>query len=694
MMDNPDTIFPLNRIRNIGIIAHIDAGKTTLTERILYYTGRVHRIGEVDEGSATMDWMDQEKERGITITSAATYCMWKGYKINIIDTPGHVDFTVEVERSLRVLDGGIIIFSAVEGVEPQSETVWRQANRYNVPRITFINKMDRIGADFFRTVEMMEKRFSMIPLIIQLPIGSENEFQGIVDVVKMKGYIWEEETLGATYREIDIPEELRQDALQYREKMLEIIAEYNEGIAEKFVSDIEISEEEIRSNIRSLTLKNIVTPVYCGSAFKNKGVQKILYAIVEYLPSPLEVPSVKGINPHSEKTEERKSDVNEPFSALVFKIVSDPHGRLSFARVYSGMVSTGKTLLNVYAGKRERVSKIIQMHANKRTEVKSAHAGEIVAFVGFKTTKTGDTLTDQKYPILLEPPIFPEPVISISIESKTRDDQGKLAYALERMLDEDPTFRVRHDKETGQTLISGMGELHLEIIVERMRREYGVSIKTGYPRVAYRETITNTAESEGRFIKQTGGKGMFGDVKLRIEPSKEKFKFIDETKGGVIPSEFIPAIQEGVEEAMKTGILAGYPIINLNVYLTDGSYHPVDSSPLAFKIAGSIAFKNAYQKANPVLLEPVMRIEVIVSLEYLGNVIEDLRMRRAKISSIEQNKDAQVILAIGPLSEFFGYATSLRSLTKGRGVYSIMFDHYEYLSQEYFDKLLKKLRGY
>ncbi len=693
-MDKEGAIFPLNRIRNIGIVAHIDAGKTTLTERVLYYTGRVHRIGEVDEGSATMDWMEQEKERGITITSAATYCMWKGYKINIIDTPGHVDFTVEVERSLRVLDGGVIIFSAVEGVEPQSETVWRQGDRYNVPRITFINKMDRVGADFFRTVEMMNKKFSIIPLVIQLPIGVENEFEGIVDVIRMKGYIWETETLGATYKEVEIPEALKQDALKYREKMLETISEYNEEVAEKFVSDEEISEAEIRNNIRDLTLRNIVTPVYCGSAFKNKGVQKVLDAIVEYLPSPLDVPPIKGTNPYSNKIEERKADINEPFSALVFKIVSDPHGRLSFARVYSGMVSTGKTLLNVSAGKRERVSRIIQMHANKRTEIKKAYAGEIVAFVGFRTTKTGDTLTDQKYPLFFEPPIFPEPVISISIEPKTREAQQKLAYALERMLDEDPTFRVRQDKETGQTLISGMGELHLEIIVERMKREYGVRVKTGYPRVAYRETITEIAEGEGRFIKQTGGKGMFGDVKIRIEPSNEKFEFIDETKSGVIPAEFIPAIQEGIEEAMETGILAGYPVINLKVFLTDGSYHPVDSSALAFKIAGSIAFKNAYQKANPVLLEPVMRIEVLVPLEHLGNVIEDLRMRRAKIQSIEQNKDVQIILAIGPLSEFFGYATSLRSLTRGRGVYSMMFDHYEHLSPEYLDKLLKKLRGY
>ncbi len=693
-MDKSDAIFPLNRIRNIGIVAHIDAGKTTLTERILYYTGRVHRIGEVDEGSATMDWMDQEKERGITITSAATYCMWKGYKINIIDTPGHVDFTVEVERSLRVLDGGVIIFSAVEGVEPQSETVWRQGDKYGVPRITFINKMDRVGADFFRTVEMMEKKFSIIPLILQLPIGTENEFRGIVDIMKMKGYIWDTETLGATYKEIEIPDELKQTSLKYREKMLEIISEHNEGVAEKFVTDVEISEEEIKDNIRDLTLKNVITPVYCGSAFKNKGVQKVLDAIIDYLPSPLEVPPVKGTNPDTDKEEERSADVGEPFSALVFKIVSDPHGRLSFARIYSGTVSTGKTLLNVSAGKRERVSRIIQMHANKRAEIKEAHAGEIAAFVGFRSTKTGDTLTDQKHPLLFEPPTFPEPVISISIESKTREDQSKLAYALERMLDEDPTFRVRQDKETGQTLISGMGELHLEIIVERMRREYGVKVKTGYPRVAYRETITDIAESEGRFVKQSGGKGMFGDVKLRIEPSKNRFEFIDKTKGGVIPVEFIPAVQEGVEEAMETGILAGYPVINLDVYLIDGSYHPVDSSALAFKIAGSIAFKNAYQKANPVLLEPVMRIEVLVPLEHLGNVIEDLRMRRAKIQSIEQNKEEQIILAIGPLSEFFGYTTRLRSLTKGRGVYSMMFDHYEHLTPEYLDKLLKKLRGY
>jgi len=693
-MNKKQPTFPLNRIRNIGIIAHIDAGKTTLTERVLYYTGKVHRIGEVDEGSATMDYMEQEKERGITITSAATSCMWKGYKINIIDTPGHVDFTVEVERSLRVLDGSVIIFSAVEGVEPQSETVWRQSDKYKVPRITFINKMDRNGADFFRTVQMMEKKFSIIPLIIQLPIGVENTFQGIIDIIKMKAYIWEIETLGATYKEIEIPEELKKISSGYREKLLVTISEYNEDMAEKFVSDIEISEDEIKHNIRDLTLKNIITPVLCGSAFKNKGVQKILDAVVEYLPSPSEVPSIKGKNPHSNKEEERKANIEAPFSALVFKIVSDPHGRLSFARVYSGIVSIGKTLLNVAKEKRERISRIIQMHANKRTEIKEASAGEIVAFVGFRTTKTGDTLTDQKHPLLFEPPTFPEPVISISIEPKTREDHEKLAYALERMLDEDPTFKVRQDKETGQTLISGMGELHLEIIVERMKREYDVKAKTGYPRVAYRETITASAEGEGRFIKQSGGKGMFGDVKIRITPSENKFEFINKTKGGIIPEEFIPAVKEGIEEAMETGILAGYPVINLNIYLIDGSYHPVDSTPLAFKIAGSIAFKNAYQKANPVLLEPVMKIEIFVPLEYLGNILEDLRMRRAKVQNIEQTKDAQIILAIGPLSEFFGYATRLRSLTKGRGVYSMMFDHYEYLSQEYLDKLLKKLRGY
>ncbi|RKZ21884.1 elongation factor G [bacterium] len=688
--------YKIERIRNIGIIAHIDAGKTTLTERILYYTGKVHRMGEVDEGSATMDYLEQEKKRGITIVSAATTCYWKGHRINIIDTPGHVDFTVEVERSLRVLDGGVVIFSAVEGVEPQSETVWRQANRYGVPRIVFVNKLDRTGSDFYRTVKQIEEKLKARPLVITIPLGEESEFRGVVDVIKMKAYVWHEETLGATYDTIDIPDELKKKAEEYREKLIEHLADFDERITVKYLEGEEIRPSEIKTALREATIKTFGFPVFCGAALRNKGVQPVLDGVIDYLPSPADLPPIKGENPKTGKEVERKPSLDEPFSALVFKIVSDPHGRLSYARVYSGRIEAGKTVLNVSTGKRERISKIFLMHADRRTEMKEAKAGEIVAFVGLRTTKTGDTITDQKHPIYLEPPVIPEPVISVAIEPRTRADQDKLSLALQRMADEDPTFRIRRDPETGQTLISGMGELHLEIIVDRMKKDYRVDVRVGQPRVAYRETIKDVAEGEGKFIKQTGGAGMYGHVILRLEPHPEgkHFEFVDETKGGVIPPQFVQPIKEGIEEAMETGGLAGYPVIKIRAVLTGGSWHEVDSNDMAFKIAASMAFREAYMRANPVLLEPVMRIEVMVPHDYLGGVIEDLNSRRARILEIEHRPDFQIVHAIGPLSEFFGYATTLRSLTKGRGSYMMQFDHYAEIPPEEHEKILFRVRGY
>jgi len=685
--------FDIRKIRNIGIMAHIDAGKTTLTERILYYTGKVHRIGEVDEGSATMDYMDQEKERGITITSAATTCYWKGYRINIIDTPGHVDFTVEVERSLRVLDGGIVIFSGVEGVESQSETVWKQANRYNIPRVTFINKLDRMGSNFFRTIEMMKEKLTANPLIINFPIGCESSFQGAVDIIEQKGYIWENETLGVTYKEIPIPEEYRDKFYKIREDVIDTISLYDERIMELYLNGEEIEKELLYSAIRGATISGVVSPVFCGSALKNIGVQKVLDGVVRFLPSPLDVPPIKGVNPDSKKEELRKPDEDEPFSGLVFKTLNDQHGKLSLMRIYSGRISRGETLLNVNENKRERVSKIFLMHANKRLEVDSASVGEIVGIIGFKNARTGYTFSSMKSPILLEPPFIPQPVIFVSIEPKTISDQDKLDMALKALSEEDPTFKVRRDRETGQTLISGMGELHLEVIVERIKREFGVRARVGKPRVAYRETITKGAVGEGKYIKQSGGKGQYGHVILKIEPT-ENYKFIVDLKGNIIPKEFIKPIKEGVEESLESGILTGFPVVNVSVYLIGGSYHEVDSSEVAYRIAASIAFKDAYRKADPLLLEPIVKLEILLPKEYIGDVVQDLNSKRSRILGFEHRPDFEIINVLTPLSELFGYSTTLRSITKGRGIYTMQFDHYERLPEKIYEKTIKKVRGY
>ena len=671
---------PLNMVRNIGIMAHIDAGKTTTTERILYYTGRTHKIGEVHDGTATMDWMEQEKERGITITSACTTCFWREHRINIIDTPGHVDFTVEVERALRVLDGGVVVFCAVGGVEPQSETVWRQADKYRVPRIAFVNKMDRVGADFFNVVEMMEERLGANPCPIQIPLGAEADFQGVIDLVHMKAIIWEEETLGAKFHYADIPEDYLDMAHEYREKLLEKISDVDEEIMEKYLMEGEISPQEILAALRKGTLDLTFVPVLCGSAFKNKGVQPLLDAIVDLLPSPLDIPPVKGINPDTREEEVRHTDPNEPFAALAFKVMVDPFvGQLVFFRVYSGRLESGDTVYNPVRKRKERIGRILRMHANKREEITAVEAGDIAAAVGLKYTLTGDTLCDPGHPILLEAMEFPEPVISVAIEPKTRADQDKLGMALARLAQEDPSFKVKVDEETGETIISGMGELHLEIIVDRLRREFGVEANVGKPQVAYRETIRKKAKAEGRYVKQTGGRGQYGVVFLELEPLEPGSGFIFEDKivGGAIPKEYIPAVEKGVREAAETGVLAGYPMVDLKVTLYDGSYHEVDSSEMAFKIAASMAFKEAVQKAQPVLLEPIMKVEVVVPEEYMGEVIGDLNSRRGRIQGIDERKNAKVITALVPLAEMFGYATTLRSLTQGRGTYTMQFSHYE-----------------
>ena len=688
-----ETRVPIERIRNIGIMAHIDAGKTTTTERILYYTGRTHKIGEVHEGTATMDWMEQEKERGITITAAATTCFWRNHRINIIDTPGHVDFTVEVERSLRVLDGAITVLCAVGGVEPQTETVWRQADKYRVPRIVFVNKMDRVGADFFGAVDMIEERLGAKPLVVQLPIGAEADFVGVVDLIDMKAIVWEEETLGAKYHYEEIPEDLKDLAEEYREKLIETLADVDEAIMEKYLEGGEITSDEIKAAIRKGTINLDFFPVLCGSAFKNKGVQPLLDAVVDYLPSPVDLPPVKGVNPETGEEEVRYPSEDEPFCALAFKVMVDPFvGQLVYFRVYSGSMKTGDSVLNTRRGKKERIGRLLRMHANKREEITEVRAGDIAAAVGLKDVITGDTICDIKHPIVLESMEFPEPVISVAIEPKTKADQDKLGNALSKLAQEDPSFRVRFDEETGQTLISGMGELHLEIIVDRLRREFKVDANVGKPQVAYRETIKKPAKAEGKYIKQTGGRGQYGHVVIEIEPLEpgSGFVFEDHIVGGVIPKEYIPAVEKGIREAMETGVLAGYPMVDVKVKLVDGSYHEVDSSDMAFKIAGSMAFKEAASKAHPVLLEPIMKVEVIVPEEYMGEVIGDLNARRGKIQSISERKNAKVIDALVPLAEMFGYATTLRSLTQGRGTFTMQFSHYEEVPQNVAQEIIGK----
>jgi elongation factor G len=672
----------IENLRNIGIMAHIDAGKTTTTERILFYSGRTHKIGEVHEGATEMDWMPQERERGITITSAATQCQWKHCRINIIDTPGHVDFTVEVERSVRVLDGAVALFCAVGGVEPQSETVWRQADKYGVPRIAFVNKMDRIGADFFNAVKMMRDRLECHPVPIQVPIGAEEKFRGIIDLVEMRARLWpsDDQDRGRKFVDSDIPPELSDLAGAWREKMLEALSEYDDAFAERFLEEADFTAEELHGHIRRATTQSNITPVLCGSAFKNKGVQLLLDAVINYLPSPLDVGAVKGTDPDSGELAERQPRDAEPFSALAFKIMSDPHvGKLTYLRVYSGKMDRGASCLNSNKDKHERLGRILLMHANDREQIDEIRTGDIIAVVGLRTTQTGDTLCDPDHPIVLEALHPPEPVIAVAIEPKTKADQDKLGRALGALVEEDPTFKVKHDPETNQTIISGMGELHLEILVDRMKREFNVEANVGAPQVAYRETITRAVEAEGRFIRQSGGRGQYGHCALRVEPAQagEGFEFVNQIVGGVIPREFIPPIEKGVIEAMKSGVLAGYPIVDVKVTLLDGSFHEVDSSEMAFQIAGSMGFKEAARKAGPVLLEPIMELEITTPDDYLSGVIGNLQQRRAKIAEMAPRGHAHVIGAVAPLSEMFGYATALRSLTQGRATYHMEFSHYE-----------------
>lgn len=683
--------FPLNKYRNIGIMAHIDAGKTTTTERILYYTGRVHKVGETHDGAAVMDWMEQEQERGITITSAATTCQWKDHRINIIDTPGHVDFTVEVERSLRVLDGAIAVFCSVGGVEPQSETVWRQADKYHVPRIAFINKMDRMGADFFRVVEMIKERLGANAVPIQLPIGKEDSFTGMIDLINMEAILYRDE-LGVDFERAEIPEEYRELAEEYREKLIETVVEKDDELMMKYLEGEEISIDEIKKTIRKAVVNVELIPVLCGSAFRNKGVQLLLDAVVDYLPSPLDVPAVTGINPATGEEESRTPSDDEPFAALAFKIMTDPYvGKLAFFRVYSGVLNSGSYVLNSTKNIRERIGRILQMHANHREEKDAVHAGDLAAAVGLKNTSTGDTLCDQDKPIILESMEFPEPVIDVAIEPKTQADQDKLGVALQKLAEEDPTFRVKTDEETGQTVISGMGELHIEIIVDRLLREFKVNANIGKPQVAYRETISGTATNvEGKYVRQSGGRGQYGHVVIDIEPLEEGAGFIFENNivGGIIPKEYIPAIEAGIKEAMGNGVLAGYPMVDVKVRLHDGSYHEVDSSEMAFKIAGSIAFKEAANRAKPILLEPIMSVEVTTPEEYMGDVIGDLNSRRGQVQGMEPRANAQVVKALVPLSEMFGYATDLRSKTQGRATYSMQFSHYEPAPKSVVDEIL------
>lgn len=687
---------PLEKVRNIGIMAHIDAGKTTTTERVLYYTGINYKIGEVHEGTATMDWMPQEQERGITITSAATTCSWRDHRINIIDTPGHVDFTAEVERSLRVLDGAVAVFCAVGGVEPQSETVWRQADRYQVPRVAFINKMDRVGANFAGVVNQMRDKLKANPVPIQIPLGSEESFAGVIDLVTMKALRYVEETLGAEHQVEEIPEEYRAEAEEYRERLSEGVAETSEELLEVYLGEGDLSEEQIRQGLRQGTLAGQLVPVLCGSAFKNKGVQPLLDAVVDYLPSPLDVPPIEGHAIDSGELEVRHADDDEPFSALIFKIMTDSYvGQLAFMRVYSGHLATGATVVNATSGKKERIGRLLKMHANKREEISEVYAGDICAAVGLRSVSTGDTICDPAKPIVLEAMHFPEPVIAVAIEPKTKADQDKLGFALSKLTQEDPTFRVQTDEETGQTIISGMGELHLEIIIDRLTREFSIGANIGRPQVAYRETITEEAKAEGRFVRQSGGRGQYGHAKIRIWPLSDgsDFEFEDEIRGGTIPKEFIKPVQMGIREAMERGILAGYPMVGVGVALYDGSYHEVDSSELAFKVAGSMAFQAAAKKARPVLLEPIMEVEVVTPEVYMGDVIGDLNSRRGRIVNMEPRAGFQVVTAHVPLAEMFGYATDLRSVSQGRATYTMQFDHYDEVPKQLADDLVARSRG-
>jgi elongation factor G len=686
--------FPLEKTRNIGIIAHIDAGKTTTTERILFYTGRVHKIGEVHEGSATMDWMVQEQERGITITSAATTCQWRGHRINIIDTPGHVDFTVEVERSLRVLDGAVGVFDAKGGVEPQSETVWRQADKYGVPRIAYVNKMDIVGADFLGCVEQMRTRLGANAVPIQLPIGAEDTFVGMVDLVTMQAIIYTDD-LGTRSEAREIPDDMKEMAEEYRTKLLEAAAEVDEELMIKYLEGEEITVEELKAAIRKGTCSGQLFPVLCGSSYRNKGVQPMLDAVVDYLPSPLDIPSVKGWTLDGEPTERHASD-DEPFAALAFKIMSDPFvGKLAFFRVYSGTLTSGSYVLNSTKGKRERIGRVMQMHANHREEIDAVYAGDIAAAVGLKDTTTGDTLCDEKHPVVLESMEFPEPVIHVSIEPKTKADQDKLALALGKLTEEDPTFRTYTDQETGQTIIAGMGELHLEIIVDRLQREFKVECNVGRPQVAYKETITTSVEQEGKFIRQTGGRGQYGHVKILLEPLPRGagYQFENKIVGGVVPKEYVPAVDEGIQEAMQNGVLAGYPLVDIKATLFDGSYHEVDSSEMAFKIAASMALKAGAAKANPVLLEPIMKVEVVVPEEYMGDIMGDINSRRGRIEGMDTRGNARVIRGYVPLAEMFGYSTSLRSRTQGRGTYSMEFHSYEEVPKNIAQEIISKSKG-
>jgi len=677
-------------------MAHIDAGKTTTTERVLYYTGVSHRMGEVHDGAAVMDWMAQEQERGITITSAATTCFWKGVRINIIDTPGHVDFTVEVERALRVLDGAVAVFCAVGGVEPQSETVWRQAEKYHVPRIAFVNKMDRTGADFFRVVDMMRSRLAANPVPVEIPIGREQDFRGVIDLVEMKAVIWDEESLGATFQITDIPEDLFPLAEKRREELIEEIASQDDVLMEKYLGGEDLSNEEVRNGLRQATIDLRIVPVLCGSAFKNKGVQNLLDAVVDYLPSPVEVPPVKGIDPKTQQELVRVSADETPFSALAFKVMTDPFvGQLTFFRIYSGSLKTGQAAFNSSRGKTERFGRLLKMHANKREEIKEVYSGDIFAAVGLKHTMTGDTLCDAAQPCLLETIEFPEPVIHIALEPKTKADQDKLSVALGKLLQEDPSLRVRTDDETGQTILSGMGELHLEIITDRLRREFSVEANVGAPQVAYRESISQTVEVQGKFVRQSGGRGQFGDCWLRVEPQDpgQGFEFVDAIKGGVIPKEYIPAVKQGAFEATQVGPLAGFPVVDVKVTCFDGSFHEVDSSELAFKVAASMGFKEGVRKAAPILLEPIMAVEVVVPEDYMGDVIGDLTSRRGKILGMESRSGGQVINSQVPLSEMFGYSTDLRSLTQGRATYTMVFDHYEQVPKIIADEIIEKVKS-
>ena len=687
--------FPLEKTRNIGIMAHIDAGKTTTTERILFYTGRVHKIGETHEGAATMDWMEQEKERGITITSAATTCHWKGHRINIIDTPGHVDFTVEVERSLRVLDGSVAVFCAKGGVEPQSETVWRQADKYSVPRMAYVNKMDITGANFYNVVQMMKDRLGANAVPIQLPIGYEDTFEGMVDLIKMKAIVYGDK-LGKDEEFVEIPEDMKEKAEEYRQALIEAVAESDDDLMMKYLEGEELTEEEIMTGIRKQTIACKMTPVCCGSSYKNKGVQPLLDAIVAFMPAPTDIPHIKGVNPETGEEDERPTSDEEPFAALAFKIMTDPYvGKLAFFRVYSGTLESGSYVYNSTKGKRERIGRILQMHANHRQEIEKVYAGDIAAAVGLKDTTTGDTLCDEKAPIILESMVFPDPVISVAVEPKTKADQEKMGIALQKLAEEDPTFRVRTDPETAQTIISGMGELHLDIIVDRLLREFHVGCSVGNPQVAYRETIRKSVKAEGKFVRQSGGKGQYGHCWLELTPLEagEGFKFDNKVVGGAIPKEYIGPVEAGVKEAMENGVVAGYPMVDVGVTVYDGSYHEVDSSEMAFKIAGSMGFRAGALKADPVILEPYMKVEVTVPEEYMGDVIGDLNSRRGRINSMEARNGAQVIDAFVPLSEMFGYATDLRSKTQGRGNYSMEVDHYEEVPRNIAEAIIAKNKG-